>query len=347
MAKPNLPVGTVVDAPSVDLPAFATRYANLASADFGTQVVSCSDEFFAAAERMLQSSEPVFIVGKFDDNGKWMDGWETRRRRHGGHDSAIIRLGLPGVIKGLDINTSHFTGNFPPAASVQACNIEGDPDDSTSWTEIVPARSLNGNAHHFVELTDDRVWTHLRLNIFPDGGVARLRVYGQPACNWDTKPSDQLFEVSALANGGRIVAYNDAHFGVPFRLIMPGRGVNMGDGWETRRRREPGYDWCLIELGHAAIVEKIEVDTAHFKGNYPDRVSIQAARMDASTDESLVTQAMFWPELLGEQKTDMHKQHFYEGEQISKLGPVTHVRVNMFPDGGISRVRIWGKLARE
>ncbi|NYT75808.1 allantoicase [Alcaligenaceae bacterium] len=347
MAKPNLPVGTVVDAPPVDLPAFATRYANLASADFGTQVVSCSDEFFAAAERMLQSSEPVFIVGKFDDNGKWMDGWETRRRRHGGHDSAIIRLGLPGVIKGLDINTSHFTGNFPPAASVQACNIEGDPDDSTSWTEIVAARSLNGNAHHFVELTDDRVWTHLRLNIFPDGGVARLRVYGQPACNWDTKPSDQLFEVSALANGGRIVAYNDAHFGVPFRLIMPGRGVNMGDGWETRRRREPGYDWCLIELGHAAIVEKIEIDTAHFKGNYPDRVSIQAARMDASTDESLVTQAMFWPELLGEQKTDMHKQHFYEGEQISKLGPVTHVRVNMFPDGGISRVRIWGKLARE
>ena len=346
MAKPNLPTGTVVDADPVDLPAFAIRHANLASADFGARVLSCSDEFFASADRMLQSSEPVFIVGKFDDHGKWMDGWETRRRRNGGYDHAVIRLGLPGVIKGLDINTSHFTGNFPPAASVQACSIAGDPDDGTEWTEIVPARSLQGNAHHFIELQDDRSWTHLRLNIFPDGGVARLRVYGQPACDWESRDANALYEVSALENGGRIVAYNDAHFGVPFRLIMPGRGVNMGDGWETRRRREPGYDWCLIELGHAAIVEKIEVDTAHFKGNYPDRVSIQAASVGESTDQSLVTQAMFWPELLGEQKTEMDKQHFFEGEQIRDLGPVTHVRVNMFPDGGISRVRIWGRLAR-
>lgn len=345
MATPPLPVGTVVNAPFVEPPAFATRYANLASADFGAKVLSCTDEFFASADRMLQSSEPVFVVGKFDDNGKWMDGWETKRRRNGGNDTAIIRLGLPGVIKGLDIDTSHFTGNFPPAASLQACCSPQDPDAATPWTEILPARSLNGNAHHFIELADERSWTHLRLNIYPDGGVARFRVYGQPTCDWSARDPNALHEVSALVNGGRIVGYNNAHYGTPFRVLMPGRGVNMGDGWETRRRREPGYDWCLIALGHAAIVEKIEIDTAHFKGNYPDRVSIQGAQVSASTDESLITQAMFWPELLGERKTEMDKQHFFEGADIQDVGPVTHVRVNMFPDGGISRLRIWGRLA--
>ncbi len=344
MAGMNMPVGTVINADAIELPGFATRHVNLASEDFGAQVLSCSDEFFAAAQRMLQSSEPVFIVGKFDDHGKWMDGWETQRKRTGGHDSAIIRLGMAGSIKALDIDTSHFTGNFPPAASVQACNSASDPDDATAWTDLVPATSLAGNSHHFIELDDDRVWTHLRLHIYPDGGVARFRVYGQPACDWASQDPDAIYEVSALKHGGRIVGYNNAHFGTPFRLIMPGRGVNMGDGWETRRR-EPGYDWCVIELGHAAIVEKIEVDTAHFKGNYPDRVSIQAAHVQESTDQSLITQAMFWPELLAEQKTQMDKQHFYEGADVRNLGPVTHVRVNMFPDGGISRVRIWGQLA--
>lgn len=346
MASPNLPVGTIIDAAAVDLPLFATRHPNLASADLGTRVISCTDEFFAGAERMVQASEPVFIVGKFDDHGKWMDGWETRRRRNGGYDHAIIELGLPGVIRGLDINTSHFTGNFPPAASVLACNSKGDPDANTVWVELLPASSLNGNSHHFHEIQDERVWTHLRLNIFPDGGVARLRVYGQPACDWDSRDPNALYEVSALANGGRIVAYNDAHYGVPTGLIKPGRGVNMGDGWETRRRREPGNDWLILELGHAVTVEKIEIDTAHFKGNYPDRISMQAARVAESTDQSLVTQAMFWPELLGEQKTEMDKQHFYEGEQIKAIGPVSHVRLNVFPDGGVSRVRVWGRLAR-
>jgi allantoicase len=345
MAMPPLPAGTVVNAPAATLPAFATRYANLASADFGAKVLSCTDAFFGGADRMLQASEPVFVVGKFDDNGKWMDGWETKRRRNGGHDAAIIRLGLPGVIKGLDIDTSHFTGNFPPAASLHACQSQGDPDAATAWTELLPARSLNGNSHHFIELAGERSWTHLRLGIYPDGGIARLRVYGQPTCDWAARDPGALYEVSALANGGRIIGYNDAHYGVPFRLLMPGRGVNMGDGWETRRRREPGYDWCVVELGHPAIVEKIEVDTAHFKGNYPDRVSVQAAQVEASTDESLITQAMFWPELLAEHKTDMDKQHFFEGADIRDIGPVTHVRVNMFPDGGISRLRIWGRLA--
>ena len=338
--------GTVLTAAVVDLPDFAKHHVNLASADFGAKVLDCSDQFFAAADRMLQSSAPIFVVDKFDDHGKWMDGWETRRKRHGGYDFAVIRLGMPGMVKGVDIDTSHFTGNFPPAASIQACRCVGDPDEHTSWTDIVPPTSLKGNSHHFIALSEATAWTHLRLNIFPDGGVARLRVYGQPVCDWTTKDPHALHEVSLLENGGRVVGYNDAHFGTPFRLIMPGRGVNMGDGWETRRRREPGHDWCIIALGHAAAIEKIEVDTAHFKGNYPDRVSLQAAYAPALTDEAIITQAMFWPLLLAEQQTRMDEQHFYEGPQVVSLGPVTHVKLNMIPDGGVSRLRIWGRLAQ-
>jgi allantoicase len=345
MANTNLPAGTVIDAAVIEeLPIYLTRYPNLASASLGTCVLSCSDEFFADAQRMLQDAEPVFIVGKFDEHGKWMDGWETRRRRNGGNDHAIVKLGLPGVIKGLDIDTSHFTGNFPPAASIQAALCCGDPDGQTEWVEIVPVRSLQGNSHHFVEIADPRIWTHLRLNIFPDGGIARLRVHGQPACNWANRDATDLHEVSALVNGGRIVACNDAHFGSPANVIKAGRGANMGDGWETRRRREPGNDWLILELGHPAIVEKIEIDTAHFKGNYPDRVSVQGALMPEATDQSLVTQAMFWPPILAEQKTEMDKQHFYAGDDIIPVGPVSHVRVNVFPDGGVSRIRIWGRL---
>lgn len=342
----SLPEGSVVHAPAVDAPEFARRYVNLASADFGAKVVSCTDQFFADANRMLQAAAPVFVVGKFDQNGKWMDGWESRRKRHAGFDSAVVKLGLAGRICGVDIDTSHFTGNFPPAASLQACYCEEDPDEHTQWHDLIAPYSLSGNSHHFIPLPQHgQAFTHVRLNIYPDGGVARLRVYGQPVCNWSARPATELHEVSALAAGARIVAYSDAHYGFPFRLIMPGRGVNMGDGWETRRRREPGNDWCIVELGHAAVVEQIEVDTAHFKGNYPDRISVQATFVQVATDQSLVTQAMFWPKLLAEQKTSMDAQHFYQGAQLNPLGPVTHVKLNIIPDGGVSRLRVWGRLA--
>lgn len=348
MSAHQLSAGTVITATPVELPAFAQRYFNLASEDAGARVLASTDDFFGAAQRCLQSSAPVFVAGKFDDHGKWMDGWETRRRRHGGHDSAVIQLAFPGRLYGVDIDTSHFTGNYPPTASVQACYSAASPDASASWTEIVAAMPLTGNAHHFVELSDDdRVWTHLRLNIYPDGGVARFRAYGQAVVDWTRQDAHALHEVSALHLGGRIVAYNDAHFGTPFRMLMPGRGVNMGDGWETRRRRDPGHDWCIIALGHAVVVGKIEIDTAHFKGNYPDRVSVNAAFCQDVPDRALATQAMFWPELLPQQETRMDEQHVYGADTIQHIGPVTHVRVNMIPDGGISRVRIWGRLHKQ
>ena len=283
-------------------PDFTRRYVNLADPRLGALALEASDEFFAPKERMLSPEPAVFIPGKYDDNGKWMDGWESRRKRTAGYDWCIVKLARAGVIKGFDIDTSHFTGNYPPAASIDAAFVAGgDPDASTQWTEIVPSMALQGNSHHYVEATAaaGAAYTHLRVNIYPDGGIARLRVYGQPQVDWQGASRTELFDLAAMENGGYVVAANNQHFGLASTLLMPGRGVNMGDGWETRRRREPGNDWAIIALAQPGVIRKIEVDTAHFKGNYPDRCSFQAARVTGGTDSSLVTQAMFWPVLLG------------------------------------------------
>jgi allantoicase len=326
-------------------PDFTRRYVNLADPRLGAQALEASDDFFAPKERMLDPEPAVFIPGKYDDHGKWMDGWETRRKRTTGYDWCIVKLARAGVIKGLDIDTSHFTGNYPPAASVEGAYVrEGEPSAAPQWVEIVPSTSLNGDSHHYVDVTSGMACTHLRVNIYPDGGIARLRVYGQPQVDWNGASRTELFNLAAMENGAYVVAANNQHYGLASNILMPGRGSNMGDGWETRRRREPGNDWAIIALAQPGIIRKIEVDTAHFKGNYPDRCSIQAARVTGGTDSSLVTQAMFWPVLLGEQKLQMDKQHDFESE-LAALGPVTHVRLNVIPDGGVSRLRLWGTLA--
>ena len=323
------------------LPEFARLWVDLAQPRLGAAAIHATDEFFAPKERMIDPAPAVFIPGKYDDNGKWMDGWESRRRRGPGHDHCTVRLGRPGVIKGVDIDTSHFTGNYPPAASLEACRSGGDPDSTTQWTEILAATNLTGYAHHFRAVADDRVWTQVRLHIYPDGGVARLRVYGQVHCDWAAQDKGKPVDLAALENGGRAIACNNQHYGSPQNLLAPGRGINMGDGWETRRRREPGHDWAILALGHRGRIRRIEVDTAHFKGNYPDRCSIQAADVEGGTEDSLVTQAMFWPGLLPEQKLQMDRAHSFESE-IADIGPVTHVRLNIIPDGGVSRLRLWG-----
>lgn len=333
-------------APDPDAPDFVRRTVNLADPRLGAVALSASDEFFAAKERMLDPAPAQFIPGKYDDNGKWMDGWETRRRRRGGHDWCIVRLACPGTVAGLDLDTSHFTGNYPPGASVEACllPVGADPDESTVWFSLLPAVSLQGNRHHYLRIDDARAVSHLRLNLYPDGGMARLRVYGRPLFDPGRAAADGLVDLSSALNGGVALAANNEHFGSAASLLLPGRGVDMGDGWETRRRREPGSDWCLIALGRAGVIERVEIDTAHFKGNFPDRCSIQAARVDGGSAESLVTQAMFWPELLPEQPMRADAIHVFQAE-LRALGPVSHVRFNMIPDGGVSRLRLWGRPA--
>ncbi|HEY7748214.1 MAG TPA: allantoicase [Aestuariivirgaceae bacterium] len=330
---------------SRELPDYLSNSINLASPRLGSEVIYATDDFFADKSRLLKDAAPVFIPDKYDENGKWMDGWESRRRRGGGHDFCIVRLGVKGRIKGVDIDTSHFTGNYPPSASIEATLAEDAQSANARWKEILPSSQLSPNSHHYFIIEDEGIYNHLRLHIYPDGGVARLRVYGDPVAQWDGKDKSQIYELSALKNGGRIVTYNDAHYGSVWTMLLEGRGINMGDGWETRRRREPGNDWIIVKLGAPGVIERIEVDTAHYKGNYPDRCSIVAALVEPNSDKSIVTEAMFWPELMGEQKLEMDKIHQFDGEKIKKLGPVSHVKLNIFPDGGVSRLRLFGRLA--
>ncbi len=326
---------------------FSDRYINLANPRLGAKAIFATDDFFAPCERMLNTEPAVFIPGKFDENGKWMDGWESRRKRVEGYDYCIVRLGLAGVIHGVDIDTSHFIGNHPPSASIDACHCtEGDPADDANWVEILSSVSLGANSHHLHDISDSGNYTHLRLNIYPDGGVARLRVYGVPHCNWADHDASEVVDLAAGENGGRAVACSSQGFGSNMlNLNLPGRGINMGDGWETARRRVPGNEWAILELGHPGVVKAIELDTAYYKGNFPDRASIQGGYIRGGTVESTVTQSIFWKDLLPEQKLEMDALLRYES-QVNAIGPITHVRVNIIPDGGLSRVRLHGLISR-
>jgi len=323
-------------------PDFTRRYTNLADPRLGAQAIAASDEFFADKARMLSPQDPVFIPGRYDEHGKWMDGWESRRKRGPGNDWCIVRLARPGRIAGVDIDTRHFIGNFPPGASLEACHCaQGDPVSETVWQSLLPTVALQGNSHHYHPIDDNGTWTHVRLSIYPDGGIARLRIYGRPSNAELVTGADT--DLAAAINGAWVVAANNQHFGAASSLLLPGRGQDMGDGWETRRRREPGNDWCIIALAARATIERVEVDTAHFKGNYPDACALQAACMGVGPEQTLITQSMFWPELLAPHKLAMDAIHSFD--MLAALGPVTHVRFNIFPDGGVSRLRVYGKIA--
>lgn len=332
-----------ITAPSYELPDFALRRLNLADSSIGANILSFSDAFFGSPERMLNPLPPVFYPARYDDNGKWMDGWESKRRRGPGHDWAIVRLAMPGRIHGIDLDTSFFTGNYPLAVSVEAgYSSKPEPDTEVFWREIVPATAMRGNSHHFIPVTDTGVFTHLRVNLIPDGGLARLRVYGDVHRVGRKITSEERINLLALELGGREVAWNDSHYGTPMNLLKPNRGRDMGDGWETRRRREPGHDWCILRMGFPGTVDTIEIDTAHFKGNFPERFSLQGALMPEAPAASIVAQSQFWQTLLPEQALSADSIHEFASNLILPHGPINHIRLNIFPDGGVSRMRLWG-----
>lgn len=332
-----------------NIEAFAKSAINLASAGLGARGLFATDQFFAPLARMLQDAPPVFIPDKYDDHGKWMDGWESRRRRGGGHDYAVLRLAVPGKIHGFDIDTSFFTGNYPPACRIEACHSEIDPEDgdTTEWVEILPETLIGPDAHHYRACPSDEVWTHLRVHILPDGGIARFRAFGEPWLDLAALKGKRIDLASAL-NGGRVLAFSDAHYGAWYRILAPGRGIDMGDGWETRRRRGPGHDWMIVALGARGVIEEIRVDTAHYKGNYPESCSIVAAdygTTDVELDEARTGEVANWPALLPPHKLSADMEHDFPRDSLADLGPVTHVCLNIFPDGGISRLRLFGKIA--
>jgi len=322
------------------------QYVNLAQPRLGSEVVYATDDFFADKARLIDPAEPVFIPGKYDENGKWMDGWESRRKRVPGHDWCVVRLGVPGLVAGFEIDTRHFTGNYPPGAEIFVCRSDqAVPDEKAGWTKVTDRLALNGDDRIYVPVEHDEPVTHVRLDIFPDGGVARLRIWGRVVKDWPAVDADARLDLLAMENGGRGIIANDEHYGSIENLTAPGRGVNMGDGWETRRRREPGHDWALLELGAQGFIEEVVVDTAHFKGNYPDRCFLQAAPEATGTAEEIAAQSESWPLLLSEAKLEADKvQTFREG--LADLGAVRFVRLNIIPDGGISRLRLIGRVAR-
>jgi allantoicase len=259
----------------------------------------------------------------------------------------VVQLAAPSTLTALEIDTRYFTGNYPPYVSVEACRVDGQPNADTRWTELLGRSALGGDRRHYFQLHSKDIWTHLKLNIYPDGGVARFRAYGVVFRDWAVAGDGEPIDLVAALNGGIALACSDQHYGSIGHLLLPGRGTSMADGWETRRRREPGHDWVILRLGHRGRIRQIEIDTAHYKGNYPHQVSVHAGLMageagaHADVNADLTSLCLYWPLLLEPQYLKPDSVHRFEAE-VRDLGPVSHVRVNIHPDGGLSRVRLFG-----
>jgi allantoicase len=328
-----------------------TQLADLAAERLGGKVFAANDEFFAPKENLLKESKPVFIEGKYTSRGKWMDGWETRRRRTPGYDWCVLRLGLPGVIRGVVIDTSFFTGNYPEHFSLEACDIGSAPyrtesklldDSDTRWHKVLPQTPLAGDSRNLFSIANDNRFTHVRLKIYPDGGVARLRLHGEAVPDAKRTTRGEINLVAA-ENGGSVVTSSDQFYGAPRNLLMPYPAKNMGDGWETKRRRGPGYDWVILKLGVPGTIRRVEVDTAHFKGNYPDRCSLETSYVALQPGEDFFAEPRVWKELLPETKLKANHRHALG--KLNDVGLATHVRFNIYPDGGVSRLRLFGRAS--
>jgi len=324
---------------------------DLAAARVGGRTLLASDEFFAPKDNLLLPGRGVFIEGKYTDRGKWMDGWETRRRRGpdgakgGDHDWCIIRLGIPGAIRAVTVDTNHFKGNHPAACALDAAALPGVVTARRlramdEWTELLARSPLTAHAENEFPIKGETRCTHVRLNIFPDGGVARLRVWGEARPDWRRiTAAHRPIDLVAVEHGGLPLATSDQFFSEPLNLIMPGRSRDMGDGWETRRRRGPGHDWVVLRLGGRGVIERVELDTTHFKGNFPE-----SASLDGCDAPAVELDRADWRELVARAKLRANARHRFPVGRARRL-PVTHVRLNIFPDGGVARLRLWGRPA--
>jgi len=322
-----------------------TSLIDLAAERLGGKALLCSDDFFARKENLLKPGRGIFIPDKYTSRGKWMDGWESRRKRTPGHDWCIIRLATPGKIHGVDIDTNHFLGNHPPFASIEAAAL--DPGKlikakKLDWKEILPKSPLEPGSRNLFEITDKNIFRILRLNIFPDGGVARLKVYGEVFKDWADADAKDEVDLAAAVNGAKAVLCNDMFFSHMDNLIMPHRGVNMGDGWETRRRRGPGFDWIIVKLGVPGKIKKIEVDTAHFKGNFPHQFSLEANFVQKDLNPVI---ALGWAELLPKNLLQADHVHEFALPESASQTVYNYVKLCIYPDGGVSRLRVWGTPA--
>lgn len=320
-----------------------TPATDLASRWLGGSVIAASDESFGEKENLLNPAPAAFEPGHYGPRGEIVDGWETRRRRDPGHDWALIRLGAPGIITEVDVDTSFFTGNFPESVSLDACGCEGypSPDElaGAGWEPIVPRRELTGDSHNHFQVTSTRRFTHLRLAAYPDGGVARLRVLGHVIPD-PRRLEDLTIDLASQRYGGAIVATSDDFYTSASHLIRPDQARTMGEGWETRRRRDDGHDHVMIRLAFPGMIRRIVVDTAHFKYNASAEIALHGSAEDHSTQGPPETSPC-WTPLLARTRLQPDTRHEFPSPHDD---PVATVRLDAYPDGGLSRVRLIGQL---
>ncbi|MCD0481452.1 allantoicase [Streptacidiphilus sp. ASG 303] len=334
-----------------------TDLLDLASRALGAGVVAASDESFAEKENLLAPAPPVFRPRTFGNKGQVMDGWETRRRRGarpdrphpaaGDHDWALVRLGAPGVVRGVVVDTAHFNGNHPVSARVEAASVPGHPApedllaDGVEWTVLVPDSPLEGDTAHAFPVAVGGRFTHVRLVIAPDGGVARLRVHGEAVP--DPRDLDGLtFDLAAQEHGGVALAASDRHYSSPHHLNAPGRAAVMGEGWETRRRRDDGHDWVELSLAGRGEVLAVEIDTTHFVFNAPGWAALLGR--DDTAPAGPGGPEGGWTELLPRTRLQPDTRHRF---RLDGAPPATRVRLAVYPDGGMARLRLTGRLTPE
>lgn len=305
-----------------------TDLLDLASRALGGTVMCANDEFFADRENLINPHKPGYSHATFGHKGQLYDGWETRRRREPGHDYAIVRLGSPGLVHGVVIDTAYFTGNYPPEGSLEGCFLPSYPSveevEKADWFPLVPRSPLEGDAQNPFEVTSRRLVTHVRLTIYPDGGVARLRVHGEPVVDPGLLPD--VFDLAAAEFGGAVTDCSDRFYGSPANLLLPGLAATMGEGWETRRRRDSGNDWVEVRLAAPGLPQLVELDTSHFKGNSPGRAGLTS--LDGR-------------ELLPPTRLQADTRHRF---RVTAEAPVEAVRLDIYPDGGMARLRLYGSL---
>ena len=316
-----------------------TNHINLASPILGSKIYEFSDQFFGKASRLIKDENPIFKDGVYDSHGKWMDGWETRRKRDKGNDYVIIKLGIPGKISEVEVDTAFFNGNQPEFASIDVCFSR---NSEFKWQNLLNKKKLKPNSCHKFKVRNNRIVNFVRLSIFPDGGVARLKLLGDLEVHH--KISTKKIDLASVLNGAKIVACSDEHFGVAQNIISPGKSINMGNGWETKRRRGKGFDWVIIKLANIGIVNDIVIQTHHFKGNYPATFSLQGSFVSKNSDvKKLINNSAKWKTLIKNTKLKPH-DNLKISDLNHNLEKVNYVKLNIFPDGGVSRLRIFGKI---
>jgi len=339
-------------------PAQPTELVDLAARRLGGLVMAANDEYFAPKERLLDPSPPLATPGRFTDRGALMDGWETRRRREPGSDWCVVRLGLPGVVFQVVVDTTHFKGNAPAACTLEGCALEGDPTaaellaagpgrapldpepPAAGWVPLVE-HALQPDRLQTLPVSGAPRVTHVRLVIHPDGGVARLRVLGEPLPDLRRVVLGGRADLASVASGGVALAASEEFFSSRHHLVMVGDPTDMGDGWETRRRRDDGADWVIVRLAAAGLIDRVEIDTSHFTGNHPDRCSVEVCDAPGADLAALTAEGTGWQPLLGSTRLGPHRRHVVD---VEPPGPATHARLTILPDGGVGRLRLWGTV---